>query len=96
MPASSYQAKAKILCTMGPAVSSVTKVVNMIRAGANAFRLNMSHGDYESHKEFIDYIRAAEDKLGVFVPIVVDLQGPKIRVGDFRTRHQVAIPSEWS
>ena len=83
MSASSYNSKAKILCTMGPAVSSVTKVVNMIRAGANAFRLNMSHGDYDSHRESISYIRAAEEKLGVFVPIVVDLQGPKIRVGDF-------------
>jgi pyruvate kinase len=78
-----YKAKAKILCTMGPAVASAAKVVNMVRAGANAFRLNMSHGSYTTHEEFIGYIRAAEEKLSVHIPIVVDLQGPKIRVGEF-------------
>ena len=83
MPIMHLRTKAKILCTMGPAVSSTTKVVNMVRAGANAFRLNMSHGSYSTHEEFISYIRAAEEKLGVHLPIVADLQGPKIRVGDF-------------
>jgi len=68
---------------MGPAVASTTKIVNMVKAGANAFRLNMSHGSYSTHEEFIKHIRSAEEKLGVHVPIVVDLQGPKIRVGDF-------------
>lgn len=83
MRAINLTSKAKIICTMGPAVASTTKVVNMIRAGANAFRLNMSHGSYAMHEEFIGYIRAAEKKLGVHVPIIADLQGPKIRVGDF-------------
>ncbi|MFZ9870123.1 MAG: pyruvate kinase [Candidatus Kapaibacteriota bacterium] len=75
--------KAKILCTMGPAIASATKVANLVRAGANAFRLNMSHGSHAMHEEFIAHIRAAEQKLGVHLPIVADLQGPKIRVGDF-------------
>ena len=83
MPIMNLRTKAKILCTMGPAVASTTKVVNMVRAGANAFRLNMSHGSYSTHEDFISYIRAAEEKLGVHLPIIADLQGPKIRVGDF-------------
>ena len=83
MPIMNLKTKAKILCTMGPAVASTTKVVNMVRAGANAFRLNMSHGSYSTHEAFITYIRATEEKLGVHLPIIADLQGPKIRVGDF-------------
>ena len=83
MAHSHFKSKAKIVCTMGPALASTTKIVNAIKAGANAFRLNMSHGSYATHEEFISHIRAAEEKLEVHVPIIVDLQGPKIRVGDF-------------
>lgn len=67
---------------MGPAIASVAKVTALIKAGANAFRLNMSHGNYAMHEEFIAHIRSAEAKLNVHIPIVLDLQGPKIRVGD--------------
>lgn len=83
--------KVKILCTMGPAVASVQRVTAMIKAGASAFRLNMSHGSYTTHEEFINCIRSAESKLGVFVPIVLDLQGPKIRVGDFNGADQLNL-----
>ncbi|MDZ4745885.1 MAG: pyruvate kinase [bacterium] len=85
MPAfhGSLQHKAKILCTMGPAVASEEKIIAMIKAGASAFRLNMSHGAYSSHEQYIDLIRKAEAKLRTYVPIIADLQGPKIRVGDF-------------
>ncbi len=76
---------------MGPAVASVQKVVSMIKAGANAFRLNMSHGSYAMHEEFITIIRAAEKKLGTYVPIVLDLQGPKIRVADFNGLDQLTL-----
>ena len=68
---------------MGPAVASITKITNMVKAGASAFRLNMSHGSYSTHTEFVEMIRAVEEKLGLHIPIVADLQGPKIRVGDF-------------
>ena len=76
---------------MGPAVASVAKVTDMVKAGANAFRLNMSHGNYAMHEEFIKIIRAAEKKLGVYVPIVLDLQGPKIRVADFGELEQITL-----
>lgn len=90
------QHKAKILCTMGPAVASVDKVIAMVNAGASAFRLNMSHGAYSSHLMYIDFIRKAEKKLNVHIPIVADLQGPKIRVADFSDRdsHTLVIGSE--
>ena len=82
--------KAKILCTMGPAVASTEKVVALVKAGANAFRLNMSHGSHEAHTQFISFIRKAEEELDVHLPIIADLQGPKIRVADFK--HVDVIP----
>ncbi|MFM8456279.1 MAG: pyruvate kinase, partial [Ignavibacteria bacterium] len=74
----------KILCTMGPAIASQNKIVELVLAGANGFRLNMSHGSHEVHLENIKIIRSAEKKLGIFLPIVADLQGPKIRVADLK------------
>ncbi|MEY5131357.1 MAG: pyruvate kinase [Bacteroidota bacterium] len=74
----------KILCTMGPAIASQNKIIELVLAGANGFRLNMSHGSHEVHLENINIIRSAEKKLGIFLPIVADLQGPKIRVADLK------------
>jgi pyruvate kinase len=85
--------KAKIICTMGPAVASTDKVVALIKAGANAFRLNMSHGSYAGHETYITAIREAESVLDVKVPIIADLQGPKIRVGDFADRDSMSLVS---
>lgn len=82
---------AKILCTMGPAVASVDKIIALIKAGANAFRLNMSHGAYASHEHYMQVIRKAEEKLGVHVPIIADLQGPKIRVADLPGREYLSL-----
>ncbi len=74
--------KTKILCTFGPAIASEEKVEQLLRVGATAFRLNMSHGSQEVHKSSIAIIRAVEKKLGIHIPIIADVQGPKIRVGD--------------
>ncbi len=74
--------KTKILCTVGPAVLSVEKITELVKAGADAFRLNMSHGDHETHGRSIQIIREVEKNLNVFLPIVADIQGPKLRVGD--------------
>ncbi|HCN04975.1 MAG TPA: pyruvate kinase, partial [Bacteroidetes bacterium] len=76
---------------MGPAIASVDKIVALVKAGANAFRLNMSHGSYSSHEHNINCIRQAEDKLGVYLPIIADLQGPKIRVGDFKDKEFMTL-----
>jgi pyruvate kinase len=85
------QHKVKILCTMGPAIATEAKIVGLVRAGANAFRLNMSHGSYTTHESYIKAIRAAEEKLGMHLPIVADLQGPKIRVADFKDRETMNL-----
>ncbi len=75
--------RAKIVCTMGPAVESPEKVKELIAAGMNMARLNLSHGGYEEHQARLDGVRAAAKAAGKAVAILVDLQGPKIRLGRF-------------
>jgi len=75
--------KVKILATVGPASRSPEMVERLLRAGVDAFRVNMSHGDHATHAETIATIRAAEKDFGRPVAILCDLQGPKLRVGTF-------------
>ena len=75
--------RAKIVCTMGPAVETPEKVRELIAAGMNMARLNLSHGSYEEHQARLDQVRAAALEAGKPVAILVDLQGPKIRLGRF-------------
>ena len=76
--------RAKIVCTMGPAVESPEKVRQLISAGMNMARLNLSHGGYEEHQSRLDQVRAAAKEAGKPVAILVDLQGPKIRLARFK------------
>jgi len=76
--------KVKILATLGPASRSPEMIRELLRAGANAFRVNMSHGDHHTHAETIAAIRAAEKDFGRPIGILCDLQGPKLRVGTFK------------
>ena len=69
---------------MGPAVDSPAKVKELIDAGMNMARLNLSHGTYEEHQARLDSVRAAAKAAGVPVAILVDLQGPKIRLARFK------------
>jgi len=75
--------RAKIVCTLGPAVESPEKVKELIAAGMNMARLNLSHGSYEEHQGRLDRVRAAAKEAGKPVAILVDLQGPKIRLARF-------------
>lgn len=75
--------RTKILATIGPATNTYESVLAMVNAGVNGFRLNFSHGDYAERKEQIAWIRKASKEAGKPVAIVQDLQGPKIRLGDF-------------
>jgi pyruvate kinase len=75
--------KTKIVGTIGPASDSVEILERMIMAGMNVARLNFSHGDFESHQETIQKIRAASQKTDRRVAIMADLPGPKIRIGEF-------------
>ncbi len=75
--------RAKIVCTLGPAVESVEKITELINAGMNMARLNLSHGRHEEHQKRVDLVRASAKKANKAVAILVDLQGPKIRLGKF-------------
>ena len=75
--------RAKIVCTMGPAVEADGKVEQLIAAGMNMARLNLSHGSYAEHQSRFNAVRSAAKKAGVPVAILVDLQGPKIRLARF-------------
>ncbi len=76
--------RAKIVCTMGPAVESPEKVAELIAAGMNMARLNLSHGGYEEHQNRLDLVRAGAKNAVRPVAVLVDLQGPKIRLARFK------------
>jgi pyruvate kinase len=73
--------RTKIVCTIGPATQSPDMLARLIKAGMDVARVNMSHGTHEFHAENIKNIRAASHQAGKAVSILVDLQGPKLRVG---------------
>lgn len=75
--------RTKILATVGPATNSYESIRAMISAGVEGFRLNFSHGTHEEREEQIKWIRKASKELDRNVAIVQDLQGPKMRLGDF-------------
>jgi pyruvate kinase len=75
--------RAKIVCTLGPATSSPDRVSALVAAGLDVARLNMSHGDHDGHRAIYQAVRAARDASGRNVGVLVDLQGPKIRLGRF-------------
>ena len=74
--------KTKIIATIGPGSDSNEKIAELIKAGARIFRINSSHGTAEVHKENIEKIRRISQELNEFVAIILDLQGPKIRIGN--------------
>src|SRR3990170_6704716 len=76
--------KVKILATLGPASSSPETIRALIEAGADAFRINMSHGSQAEKAKLVESIRALEKALHRPTTIVFDLQGPKLRVGKFK------------
>ena len=74
---------AKIVCTLGPATTSAENLRELVRAGMDVARLNLSHGDHADHERVYKDVRAASDATGRAVGILVDLQGPKIRTARF-------------
>jgi pyruvate kinase len=75
--------KAKIVCTLGPATASPRRIRELVYAGMDVARLNMSHGTHADHAEAYRLVREASDASGHGVGIFADLQGPKIRLGTF-------------
>ena len=77
------QRKAKILATLGPASSTREEISALFKAGADVFRLNFSHGTHADHEKRYELIRAIEDEYKRPIGVLMDLQGPKLRVGTF-------------
>lgn len=82
VPIEAYK-RTKIVATVGPATNSYEQIEALIKAGANGLRLNFSHGTNEERTQQIAWIRQASKKLAKPVAIIQDLQGPKVRLGDF-------------
>ncbi|MCU1329232.1 MAG: pyruvate kinase, partial [Bryobacterales bacterium] len=76
---------AKIVVTLGPASDSLETVCALIRRGTTIFRLNASHGEWAQHQSRIETVREAERQTGMHAAVLLDLQGPKIRLGRFAT-----------
>jgi pyruvate kinase len=72
--------RTKIVCTLGPASESPAMIEALIHAGMNVARINTSHGTIESHARLIANVRAVAQKLGAYVPVLLDLTGPKMRI----------------
>ncbi len=81
--------KTKIICTIGPASSSADHVLKLAQAGMNIARLNFTHGTYEEHLIHIKNIKIVSDKLGYHIPIIADLSGPKLRIGNIENEFRV-------
>ena len=74
--------RTKILATLGPSSSSEEMILRLLTSGVDAFRLNFSHGKHEEHARVVRTIRDVATELGRYVPIVGDIQGPKLRIGE--------------
>jgi pyruvate kinase len=74
----------KIVATVGPACRSFEKLLELVKAGVDVFRLNFSHGDHAAHLEVIGHIQAINQEFNTHIGILADLQGPKLRVGKIR------------
>lgn len=76
--------RTKIVCTIGPSTNTLEGIEGLVKSGMNVARLNFSHGTHEDHQKVIDMIRATARKYKYSIPILMDLQGPKIRVGQMK------------
>ena len=83
--------KTKIICTLGPATESAEVLRQMIDAGTNVFRLNMSHAPHEWVREIVPRIRNISKELDVVVGILMDTQGPAIRTGDLPAKLDLKV-----
>lgn len=71
----------KIIATLGPATSSKANIKELVDAGVRVFRINFSHGRFEDYDKLIEHIRSVQEETGIYVSVLGDLSGPKIRVG---------------
>lgn len=79
--------KAKIIATLGPKTSNEKIIEKLVKQGVDVFRINSSHGEHEEHAQTIKNIRNIEKKIDRPLSILLDLQGPKLRIGEFKDGH---------
>jgi len=87
---------AKIVATLGPATSSLEGIQALFVAGADVFRLNFSHGTHDDHRKRVAAIREVESRTGRPIGILLDLQGPKLRIGRFADDDGIELEAEQS
>ncbi|MBE0513413.1 pyruvate kinase [Sulfurimonas sp.] len=81
--------RTKIVATVGPACDSLETITALVRAGVNVFRLNFSHGTHEYHFGVLQNIREVSKQTGLYIGVLQDISGPKIRVGDLRDTFEI-------
>ena len=86
--------KTKIVATIGPASNTYEVLRDLIRAGVDVCRLNLSHGDYSVHQQVIETIRRINEELRVHTAILIDLQGPKLRIGQVENEPAMLVRGE--
>ncbi len=99
--------RTKIVCTLGPASDTPAMIESLVHAGMNVARINASHGTPESHARVIANVRAVAKKLDAYVPVLLDLSGPKMRIGSIAAGSAMlragdayvltsrAVPGDW-
>ncbi|HKY57721.1 MAG TPA: pyruvate kinase [Aeromicrobium sp.] len=85
---------AKIVCTLGPASATYEQIRDLVDAGMNCARINLSHGTHEQHAEAIAHVRRVSEETGKPIAVLADLQGPKIRLGTFPGGPVTLMPGE--
>ena len=83
--------KTKIICTLGPATESPERLREMMLAGANIFRLNMSHANHDWVRQIVPTIRKIADELALPIGILMDTQGPAVRTGDLPVKLNLKV-----
>ncbi len=81
--------RTKIVCTLGPSSNTLEKIEKLFLAGMNVARINFSHGSHEDHARTMNLVRKVAKKHKYSIPILMDLQGPKIRVGKMKEGSQI-------
>jgi len=79
-----FRRRTRIVCTIGPASSAAAVIERLIRCGMNIARLNLAHGRYSTHSRYVQTIRRISQRLGIPVAILIDLPGPKYRIGKLK------------
>ncbi len=86
--------KTKIIATVGPACNTKEKLIELVKTGADVFRLNFSHGTHEDHLKVIGYVKEINEELGSHICLLQDLQGPKIRINQIENGEVMINPGE--